>query len=174
MVSLVGLQKVNLYRTQDWTSIQVVQSLVWKTHNATAREYLLNINDIEKSWKWSKGCLLLSGTSWHQTSGLTRQRPSSSVGLGGWGWEAKGWNVVGGVTKISVTFPCIISLMERVGRSEDFTRVAIAREGLLDSADRRVREGGGGLVGGRGASQVNVTQTETRKLGRSLEFFMSS
>ena len=52
--------------------------------------------------------------------------------------------------------------------------MAIAREGLLDSADRRVREGGGGLVGGRGASQVNVTQTETRKLGRSLEFFMSS
>ena len=74
----------------------------------------------------------------------------------------------------SVTFPCIISLMERVGRSEDFTRVAIAREGLLDSADRRVREGGGGLVGGRGASQVNVTQTETRKLGRCLEFFMYS
>ena len=29
----------------------------------------------------------------------------------------------------SVTFPCIISLMERVGRSEDFTRVAIARVG---------------------------------------------
>ena len=52
----------------------------------------------------------------------------------------------------SVTFPCIISLMERVGRSEDFTRVAIAREGLLDSADRRVREGGvgSGAVGLRG------------------------
>ena len=45
---------------------------------------------------------------------------------------------------------------------------------MLDSADRRVREGGGGWVVGRGASRVNVTQTETRKLGRSLEFFMSS
>ena len=43
---------------------------------------------------------------------------------------------------------------------------------MLDSADRRVRKVGGGL--GRGASRVNVTQTETRKLGRSLEFFMSS
>ena len=78
-----------------------------------------------------------------------------------------------GSPSFSVTFPCIISLMERVGRSEDFTRVAIAREGLLDSADRRVRQGGGWVVG-RGASRVNVTQTETRKLGRSLEFFMSS
>ena len=34
-----------------------------------------------------------------------------------------------GSPSFSVTFPCIISLMERVGRSEDFTRVAIAREG---------------------------------------------
>ena len=35
--------------------------------------------------------------------------------------------------------------MERVGRSEDFTRVAIARG--LESADIRVRERGGWLVG---------------------------
>ena len=66
--------------------------------------------------------------------------------------------------------------MERVGRSEDFTRVAIARG--LESADIRVRERGGWvvgwLVGGPWRAQVNVTQTETRKLGRSLEFFMSS
>ena len=82
--------------------------------------------------------------------------------------------VLVGSPSFSVTFPCIISLMERVGRSEDFTRVAIAREGLLDSADRRVREGGGGTGEGRGASRVDVTQTETRKLGRSPEFFMSS
>ena len=34
-----------------------------------------------------------------------------------------------GSPSFSVTFPCIISLMERVGRSEDFTRVAIARVG---------------------------------------------
>ena len=49
--------------------------------------------------------------------------------------------LVGGVTKLfsSVTFPCIISLMERVGRSEDFTRVvAIPREGLiLDSEGQK-------------------------------------
>ena len=45
---------------------------------------------------------------------------------------------------------------------------------MLDSADRRVREGGGGGVVSRGAARVNLTQTETRKLGRSLEFFMSS
>lgn len=37
--------------------------------------------------------------------------------------------VLVGSPSFSVTFPCIISLMERVGRSEDFTRVAIAREG---------------------------------------------
>ena len=35
--------------------------------------------------------------------------------------------------------------MERVGRSEDFTRVAIARG--LESADIRVREVGGWVVG---------------------------
>ena len=35
--------------------------------------------------------------------------------------------------------------MERVGRSEDFTRVAIARG--LESADIRVRERGGWVVG---------------------------
>ena len=35
--------------------------------------------------------------------------------------------------------------MERVGRSEDFTRVAIARG--LESADIRVRERGSWLVG---------------------------
>ena len=45
---------------------------------------------------------------------------------------------------------------------------------MLDSADRRVREGGGVTGEGRGASRVDVTQTETRKLGRSPEFFMSS
>ena len=80
----------------------------------------------------------------------------------------------------SVTFPCIISLMERVGRSEDFTRVAIARG--LESADIRVRERGGWVVGWlvgwwameSAEEQVNVTQTETRKLGRCLEFFMYS
>ena len=39
------------------------------------------------------------------------------------------WCWLVGSPSFSVTFPCIISLMERVGRSEDFTRVAIAREG---------------------------------------------
>ena len=66
--------------------------------------------------------------------------------------------------------------MERVGRSEDFTRVAIARG--LESADIRVRERGGWVVGWwameSAEEQVNVTQTETRKLGRCLEFFMYS
>ena len=37
--------------------------------------------------------------------------------------------VLVGSPSFSVTFPCIMSLMERVGRSEDFTRVAIARVG---------------------------------------------
>ena len=65
--------------------------------------------------------------------------------------------------------------MERVGRSEDFTRVAIARVGCgsilrTEGLERVVVVGSLGL----GASRVNVTQTETRKLGRSLEFFMSS
>ena len=69
--------------------------------------------------------------------------------------------------------------MERVGRSEDFTRVAIARG--LESADIRVREVGGWVFGWlvgwameSAEEQVNVTQTETRKLGRCLEFFMYS
>ena len=53
--------------------------------------------------------------------------------------------VLVGSPSFSVTFPCIMSLMERVGRSEDFTRVAIARG--LESADIRVRERGGWVVG---------------------------
>ena len=43
-----------------------------------------------------------------------------------------------GSPSFSVTFPCIISLMERVGRSVDFTRVAIAIT-VLESANKRVR-----------------------------------
>lgn len=63
-----------------------------------------------------------------------RVEPSRGLGMG---WtKAKGWRWD---HQVNFTFPCIMILMERVGRSEvDFTRVAIAW--VLESVNRRVRQ----------------------------------